>query len=91
MAGAQLKLLGTDSTNTNFDLSLKRRELFSRDNTHGKLLKTNHGTFGTADFTSTYTHNLGESLVASGNKPGNSGLKPDVIATNSENIYSRSV
>ena len=39
----------------NFDMSLKGREFFSRDNTHGKLLATDHGTFGTTDFTIKYT------------------------------------
>ena len=34
---------------------VSEREIFSRDNTHGKLLATDHGTFGTTDFTSKYT------------------------------------
>ena len=37
----------------NFDLSLMGREIFSRESTRGKLLKTDHGTFRTTDFTST--------------------------------------
>ena len=39
----------------NFDMSVKGREIFSRDNTHGNLLTADHGTFGKTDFTSTCT------------------------------------
>ena len=35
--------------------SLKGREIFSRNNRYGKVLSTDNGTFGTTDFTSTYT------------------------------------
>ena len=38
----------------NFNLHMKERNILSRDNTHGKLLKTDHETFVTMDFTSTY-------------------------------------
>ena len=38
-----------------FDISLYWREFFSRHNTWSKLLATDHGTFGTTDFTITYT------------------------------------
>ena len=59
-AGAQLQSLTIDdSTNhfhiRNFDFSLKGRAIFWSDNTNGKLLKTDHGTFETTDFRSTYT------------------------------------
>ena len=39
----------------NFDMALKGRGIFSRDNMYGKLLATDHRTFGTTDFMSTYT------------------------------------
>ena len=66
----------------NFDMSLKGREIFSRDNTHGKLLATDHGTFGTTDFMSKYNaYLLGGSLAASVIEPGTSGPKLDAIAT----------
>ena len=39
----------------NFDMSLKGRENFSRDNTQSKLLMTDQETFETTNFTITYT------------------------------------
>ena len=49
---------------SNFDFFLKGREVFFRDDTRGKLLKTGHETFGKTDFTSMhFMHALGVSFV----------------------------
>ena len=58
MAGIRLQPQSMDDSTIhlrNLDLSLKGREIFPRDNTHGKLLKTDHRTLRTTDFSSTYS------------------------------------
>ena len=60
MAGVRLQHLTIGGRNNHlhllkFNLSLEGRKILSRDNTHGKLLKTDHGTFGIKDFMSTYS------------------------------------
>ena len=63
----------------NFDMSLKGKEIFSRYNTYGKVLTTDHRTFGTTDFS--IPHLLGGSLAVSVIELGPSGPKPDAITT----------
>ena len=85
MAGVRLQPLITGgSTNHlhlhNFNFFLKGRKILSRENTHGKLLKTDHGTFGIKDFTSTYTTCTQWVFGGIWNRNGPSGPKPKLLS-----------